>query len=65
MAGKWNLLMMSTRVRVKGDKDINGHIIKWLTDEKKEITGYLVESDEDPPRLIALALDDNFEVLRQ
>jgi len=64
MARNWNLLMISTRIRVKGDKEIDGHIINWLTDEKKEIVGYLVKSDEDPSTLIALALDDEFEVLK-
>lgn len=63
MVRKWNLLMIGTKIRVKGDKDIDGHIINWLTDDKKEIKGYLVKSDENPSTLIALALDDNFEVL--
>lgn len=63
MVRKWNLLMIGTRIRVKGDKDIDGRIINWLTDDKKEIMGYLVKPDESPPNLIALALDDNFEVL--
>jgi hypothetical protein len=64
MARKWNLLMIGTRIRVKGDKDIDGQIINWLTDDKKEIIGYLVKPDEGQPNLIALALDDNFEVLK-
>lgn len=63
MARKWNLLMLGTRLRVKGDKDIDGRIINWLTDDKKVIVGYLVRSDEEPSTLIALALDDEFEVL--
>lgn len=63
MPRKWNLLQIGTRIRVKGDKGIDGHIINWLTDDKKVIVGYLVKSDDDPSTLIALALDDEFEVL--
>ena len=63
MARKWNLLQLGTRVRIKGDKDIDGKIINWLTDDKKVIGGYLVVPDNDPSSLIALALDDDFEVL--
>ncbi|MFC1866143.1 hypothetical protein ACFLYB_05485 [Chloroflexota bacterium] len=63
MPMQWNLLMFGTKVRVKGDKDIDGHIINWLADGKKEIVGYLIKSGDDPPTLIALAFDDKFEVL--
>lgn len=66
MARKWNILMIGTRIRVKGDKDIDGHIINWLTDDEKVITGYLFKSDDDPPIFMPLLLDDKddiFEVL--
>ena len=63
MARKWNLLMIGTRIREKDDKDIDGHIINWLTDDKKVIVGYLVKADNDPSTLLAVALDDNIEVL--
>lgn len=66
MAGEWNLLQIGTRVRVKGDKDIDGTIADWRTDDKdgeKVIVGYWVTPDNDPSRRIGLAFDDNFEVL--
>lgn len=64
MVRKWNLLQIGTRVRIKGDKkDVEGTITHWLTDDKKVIGGYLVVSDNDPPTRIAIALDDDFEVL--
>ena len=64
MARKWNLLQIGTRVRIKGDKKhIDGKITDWLTDDKKVIGGYLVIPDNDPSSRIALALDDDFEVL--
>ena len=65
MARKWNILMIGTRVRIKkGDKEhIDGKIINWLTDDKKVIGGYLVIPDNAPSSRIALALDDDFEVL--
>ena len=58
------VLKIGTRVRVKGKKNIDGQIIDWLTDDKKNMVGYLVKSDKGDPTLIMLALDDNFEVLR-
>ena len=66
MARKWNLLQLGTRVRIKGDKDIDGTIIDWLTDDKdgeKVTKGYRVRPDNDPSSRIALAFDDDFEVL--
>lgn len=66
MARRWNLLQIGTRVRIKGDKDIDGTIIDWLTDDKdgeKVIVGYRVTPDNDPSSSINLASDDDFEVL--
>lgn len=63
MGKRLGLFLIGTRIRVKGDKNIDGHIISWLADDKREMTGYLVRSDEDPKTLIVVGFDDNFEVI--
>ena len=66
MAGEWNLLQLETRVRVKGDKDIDGTITDWRTDDKdgeKVIVGYRVTPDNDPSSWIDLTFDHDVEVL--
>lgn len=60
MPRKWNLLQIGTRIRYN---DIEGTIIEYLANKDRVITGYLVKPDNPPPNLIALALDDEFEVL--
>ena len=66
MAGNWKLLPMGTRVRIKGDKDIDGTITDCLTDDKngeKVTVGYRVTPDNNPSSPILLAFDADFEVL--
>jgi hypothetical protein len=64
---KWDILMIGTRVRIKTDKGpVDGVITKWLADNNKEITGYLVKPDNDPLAWITLNLEDKditFEVI--
>ena len=64
MPRKWKLLPLGTRIRLMSDKgNIDAYITEYLADKNKEIKGYLAKSDDDPPTLIALAFDDEFEVL--
>jgi hypothetical protein len=56
--------MIGTKIRLKTDEgDADMRITDWLSDKNKEITGYLCRPDNDPSKLFAVVLDDEFEVL--
>ena len=64
MSQKWNLLHLGTRVKYKGEKDVEGTIVKYVTDND-EIKGYWVKPDDEAIGNLLIALDDDFEVLKQ
>ncbi len=55
---------LGTRVRLKGDKDIDGTIINWTKDDNENINGYEVEPDDKSIFRMFIALDDNFEIIQ-
>ena len=67
MASKWNILQLGTKIRLKGTTsskdDIDGIIKSYVPDENNVITAYLVEPIDSTILTMAMALDDNFEVL--
>ena len=62
MSQKWNLLQIGTRIRVKGENDIEGIIIDYFTDNG-EIKGYRVKTDAS--QRIIIDLDAEIEVIKR
>ena len=62
MPKKWNLLLFGTRIKLKGEEDVEGAIIQYFTDQG-EIKGYIVELEKGKYAIVAL--DDDIEVLEQ
>jgi hypothetical protein len=61
---KFFLLQLGTRIRYKGENDVEGAIIKYSTVEG-ERKGYWVKPDDASIGNLLVALDDDFEVLKQ
>lgn len=62
----WNLIPIGAKVEINGKEPVQGIVINWLTDDSKEIIGYLVELKAEPPMLKLLVtcdLDDNIKVI--
>jgi hypothetical protein len=55
MVKKWNLIPLGTDVTLKGDEDIDGKVVQYLTDNG-EIQGYILETTGG---YAIVALDDN------
>ena len=62
MSMKWKLLQFGTRIKIKGDKDVEGTIIEYLTDEG-ETKGYIVKLDDGS--YIIIDLDAEIEAIKQ
>ena len=62
MSMKWQLLQFGTRIKIKGDKDVEGTIFEYLTDEG-ETKGYIVKLDDGS--YIIIDLDAEIEAIKQ
>ena len=62
MSMKWKLLQFGTRIKIKGDKDVEGTIFEYLTDEG-ETKGYIVKLDDGS--YIIIDLDAEIEAIKQ
>ena len=61
MATKWNLLRPGTKIRIKGEPDIEGVITDYFEDYGK-IKGYRVKTDN--AERIIVDLDAEIEVIK-
>ena len=62
MSAKWNLLRAGTRIRIKGEPDMEGVVTDYFENYGK-IKGYRVKTD-DAKRII-VDLDAEIEVIKQ
>jgi hypothetical protein len=61
MSRKWHLLHAGTKIRIKGENDIEGIITNYFKDNK-EIKGYRVKTSN--AQLIIVDLDAEIEVIK-
>lgn len=63
MSKKWDILLPGTRIRLKGDKVVEGTIIEFLKDNNDVLIGYNVKPDDASIDFMFISTDDDFEII--